>query len=93
MLQSVGDCMLSIAPSSYHKLTKSLRKINGLLSLSRKAQLGSCRDSGRIGDSMTWSTEIHLSLLCDDVTSMKSASIILRYIEHLFSNRNLNAQL
>ena len=91
--------MLSIAPSSHHKLsarrssTKSLRKFNGLLSLSRMVQSESCNTWVVIDDGVSWSTKIHLGLLCDGVTSKNPASTKVRYIEHLFSNRNLNAQL
>ena len=68
----------------------------GVLILPRKAQLESCResrDTSCTGDSVTWSTEIHLDLLCDDVTSLEPASTRLRYIEHPFSKRSLHAQL
>ena len=93
--------MLSIAPSSHHKLSarcsliRSLRKINELRSLLRKAQSGSYReshDSSSIGDSVTWGTEIYPDLLCDGVISIRLALTRVRYIEHLFLNRSLSAQ-
>ena len=66
---------------------RSLRKINELRNLLRKAQSGSYReshDSGSIGDSVTWSTEIYPYLLCDGVISIRLALSRVRYIEHLF---------
>ena len=44
-------------------------------------------------DNVTWGTEIYPDLLCDGVISIRLALTSVRYIEHLFLNRSLSAQL